>query len=324
MQAKEFNPQVFLEFLCYSFSAGLIAYLAASGKYLNYVTPRMEGYLYFTAAILLIWAAAGLRRMFRPQYRIRVAHCFVLVVPMVLLLLPHRQLSSSELAARYSSGSTFTGISVQNELSLSGNVGDFVAATVIPDSAAGGTTRSLEATLENAIAQNVVSPTATAESKVMSVGTPLLGDNSEAAQGESAVISGMQVNMSGLPGLDVENKKIVVDNDHFYSWINEIYLHMHEYEGFQVSMTGFVFKNPNTMEADEFVPARLTMSCCVADLMPSGLLCKYDKAADLTADSWVTVEGTVQLTKFRNFDDVRIHVTAVYPAEEVEGYIYPY
>ncbi len=41
MRAKAFNPQIFLEFLCYSVFAGLMLYLAGSGKYLSYVTPRM-------------------------------------------------------------------------------------------------------------------------------------------------------------------------------------------------------------------------------------------------------------------------------------------
>ncbi len=315
MQAKEFNPQVFLEFLCYSFFAGTIVYLTASGKYLQYVTPRMAGYLYFSAAVLLIWAASGLRRMFRPQYRVRFLHCFVLVIPLALLLIPQRPLSASDLASRYSSSTTFSSTVLQTQPDLSAPAAGFVAATVVPTAAA---------TQAEFSAQDSSGASPTQELKVMSVGTPLLNDSSANATGASAMINGVAVNLSNLPGLDVENKRITIDNDAFYAWVMEIYLHKYEYEGFQVSMTGFVFKNAKAMEADEFVPARLVMSCCAADLMPSGLLSKYEKADDLEVDSWVTVEGTIELYKFRTFDDVRVQVATVTPAEEVKGYIYPF
>ncbi len=70
------------------------------------------------------------------------------------------------------------------------------------------------------------------------------------------------------------------------------------------------------------------MSCCVADLAPAGLLCKYDKAPELEADSWVTVEGTFFIAEYEYggapYNDPQISVTKITPAEEVEGYVYPY
>ena len=68
---------------------------------------------------------------------------------------------------------------------------------------------------------------------------------------------------------------------------------MERYKGYTVLITWFVFKGSEMLQADEFVSARLMMSCCTADLTPAGLLCNYDKAAELKADSCVTVEGTL-------------------------------
>lgn len=56
-------------------------------------------------------------------------------------------------------------------------------------------------------------------------------------------------------------------------------------------MTGQVYKNTPVMADNEFVPARLVMACCVADLSPCGLFCTYGNVSELESDSWVTVTG---------------------------------
>ena len=64
-------------------------YLVRSGRYLSYVTPKLAPYLCFSAAVMVVWALSSLGRMFRIQYRKHIAHCFVLAIPLLLLLLPH-------------------------------------------------------------------------------------------------------------------------------------------------------------------------------------------------------------------------------------------
>ncbi|MEA4849415.1 MAG: TIGR03943 family protein [Clostridiaceae bacterium] len=285
MKARAFNPQVFLETLCYSVFAGLMLYLVNSGKYLSYVTPRMEPYLYFTAIVMGIWALAGLAGLFRPQHKIRSAHCFVLAIPILLLLLPHSPLKISNLSGNYVGGNAFSGITGQSayessdEKTPSGDTG-LNAEADIPDEDPAGS-----------------------------------GIGSEDEYSDD------------LPGLDAENKRIAVSNDDFGLWLSEIYMHMEKYKGYTVVMTGFVLKDTEMLKEDEFVPARLMMSCCVADLAPVGLLCKYDKASELKADSWVTVEGTLFVGKYEYdgqvYDDPQLSVTKIIPAEEVEGYVYP-
>lgn len=295
-QAKAFNPQIFLEILCYSVFAGLMLYLVSSGKYLSYVTPRMEPYLYFTAIVMGIWALVGLGSLFRPQHKVRSAHCFVLAIPILLLLLPHSPLSTSDLSGNYIGGSTFSGQSGQSlygapqKQSSSGGSG-FNASTGIPT--------------EN----------------------PAEG-STEPADDPSATTPPEDGYSTDLSGLDVANKKITVSNDDFGMWLSEIYVNLEKYEGYTVVMTGFVFKDSETLKEDEFVPARLMMACCVADLAPAGLLCKYDKVSELKADSWVTVEGTLFIGQYEydgvNYDEPQVAVTKITPAEEVEGYVYPY
>ena len=287
MRAKAFNSQVFLEFVCYSAFAGLMLYLVVSGKYLSYVTPRMKPYLYFTAIVMGVWALSGLFRMFRPQHKVRAAHCFVLIIPLLLLLLPHRPLNTSDLSGSYIGGSTFTGQSAQDAYGL-------------PQKQASSEEATADAPLESEAAP--------------------IADSSVTVQPEDD-------GMAGLHGLDVANKKITVSNDDFGMWLSEFYANAEQYEGYTVAMTGFVLKN-SEFEENMFVPARLMMSCCVADLAPVGLLCKYDKASELKAESWVTVEGTFFIGKYEyggvEYNDPQLAVMKVTPAEAVEDYIYLY
>ncbi|ADY54525.1 protein of unknown function DUF1980 [Syntrophobotulus glycolicus DSM 8271] len=274
MRARAFNPQIFLEFLCYSVFGGLLLYLVSSGKYLSYVTPRMAPYLYFAAVVMGIWALTGLGRLFRPQYRVRAGHCFVLVIPILLLLLPHSPLSIADLSGNYIRGNSFSGGS------------GLISSYSVPQE------------------QEPVSDS---------------GFNSDIPNAE---------NSTDLPGLDTADRKITVSNDDFSLWLSEIYDNMEKYEGYTIVMTGFVFKNPEAFKRDEFLPARLMMSCCAADLMPTGLICQYDKAAELQAESWVTVEGTLFIGQYeydgRKSDEPQISATKITPAKKVEGYVYPY
>ncbi|MDW2798023.1 TIGR03943 family protein [Clostridium boliviensis] len=101
-----------------------------------------------------------------------------------------------------------------------------------------------------------------------------------------------------------------------------------QYEGYTITMTGYVLKDTKAYGENEFAVARLAMTCCVADLAPAGILCDYSQVKSLKEDSWITVEGTLNL----NYDDYDGHkyadplimVTKITPAEKVEGYVYPY
>lgn len=304
MPAKAFNPQIFLEFLCYCVFGGLIFYLVSSEKYLTYVTPRLKPYLYFTSIVMGVWALTALGRLFRPQHKLRSAHCFVLVIPIVLLLLPHAPVSASNLSGNYIGGSAFSNRSGQSALSI------LPKQTAGKDSAekSTGSPGDLSITIENG---------SSPEDKVQA----------EIIQEPPAELPAGAYS-SDLPGLDTGNKKITVAHEDFSMWLTEMYTNMKKYQGYTVVMTGFVFKDPEFLKENEFVPARLMMSCCVGDLAPAGILCKYDQADQLQAESWVTVEGTLTLGQYEYdgvlSDEPQLKVTKITPAEAVEGYVYPY
>ncbi len=300
MRARAFNPQIFLESLCYCVFGGLMLYLVTSGKYLSYVTPRMKPYLYLTAVVMGIWVFVGLGRLFRPQHKIRSAHCFVLAIPILLLALPHSPLSMSDLSGNYIT----SGYGAPQKQ---------VPTTGVPTGAS---------------AENSTEPAAYPSARTLPEDTAPSAIDTATAVPDMQTAGPEDAYLVDLPGLDAADRRITVSNDDFGRWISEIYTNMEKYRGYTVVMTGSVFKNPETLQQDEFIPARLMMSCCVADLAPAGLVCRYDRASELKKDSWVTVEGTLFIGQYEyegeKYDDPRLAVTKVTPAEEVKGYVYPY
>lgn len=249
------SPQAMLESVCCLTFAVMIFYLAYSGAYLQYVTPKTLPYLYFSVAVMVIWGVFGLLRRARALPRVRTAHCLTLVLPVLLLLLPHSAVTSSSLSSGYVGGAN----------------------------TAGTVTTQIQQTPDAEVVENSYA----------------------------------------LTGKDEANQTITVSDSEFSPWMTELYTNPTEYNGWKIKMTGFVFRDASLMKDNEFVPGRLMMTCCVADLTPVGLLCQYDKTAELKADSWVTVEGTLHYEEYNGAQEPQITVSSLTAAKEVAGYLYP-
>ncbi|OPX44475.1 putative two-component membrane permease complex subunit [Ruminiclostridium hungatei] len=127
----------------------------------------------------------------------------------------------------------------------------------------------------------------------------------------------------GTAGLDPAAPVIVNDADFVY-WLQEINYNMEKYEGREVEVTGFVFKSKE-FSHNEFVPARLMMACCTADLQPVGLLCRYDKAAELPQDTWLKVTGIIKAVDYKGEKIPAIIAAKVEEAKKPDNeYVYPY
>lgn len=127
------------------------------------------------------------------------------------------------------------------------------------------------------------------------------------------------------PDITLQDGVLVLTSQNFYTGVSAVYEHLEDYKGARISMVGSVFKDNDSFAANQFVPARLMMVCCAADMQPTGLLCLYDGAPQLAIDSWVKVEGVISETTFADEVIPCILVDSVIPAEApTEPYIYPY
>ncbi|BCN31144.1 hypothetical protein bsdtb5_24390 [Anaeromicropila herbilytica] len=129
---------------------------------------------------------------------------------------------------------------------------------------------------------------------------------------------------SALEGLDKNKKTIKVSDDNFYEWLDELYSNTSKYEGYQIQMKGFVYKDSTVMKKNEFALARMLMSCCVADLVPCGPLCTYDKAIDLKKDHWIIITGILHKGEYEGEVEPQIEIKSIKNAmKPKDEYIYP-
>ncbi|WP_428770636.1 TIGR03943 family protein [Treponema sp. HNW] len=126
-----------------------------------------------------------------------------------------------------------------------------------------------------------------------------------------------------LAGYDAENRSITVHNDDFLDWTDAVYKHPADFDGWHIEITGMIFYDSQFMKENEFIPARLLMVCCAADLVPYGLICRYDNAHNLEKGKWVTVSGTLSVGTYHGNPEPQILVESISPAERAEEYVYP-
>jgi putative membrane protein len=123
--------------------------------------------------------------------------------------------------------------------------------------------------------------------------------------------------------LNLQNNCIILNDDNFASAIQEIYENMNQYEGKRIELTGFVYKN-NMIQDNEFVPARMLMWCCSADLQTIGLLCRYDNAPALKQTAWVKVSGLIKVVDYRGQKTPVIYADQVVNTDKPQDeYVYP-
>jgi uncharacterized repeat protein (TIGR03943 family) len=85
-----------------------------------------------------------------------------------------------------------------------------------------------------------------------------------------------------------------------------------EFEGQPVNLIGFVYRDARFAGTSNFMVVRFTLSCCVADARPLGLMVEDKLGLNLAQDTWVKVQGTITI---RNLDGV---LTPIIVAETLE------
>ncbi len=91
----------------------------------------------------------------------------------------------------------------------------------------------------------------------------------------------------------------------------------------EADVVGFVYREI-TFPDDQFMVARFTISCCVADSSAIGLPVVFADAADFPADTWVQIHGTFQVGEFRGDTVPLLYADTIKVIEQPEHpYLYP-
>ncbi|MBK8020222.1 MAG: TIGR03943 family protein [Chloroflexi bacterium] len=116
--------------------------------------------------------------------------------------------------------------------------------------------------------------------------------------GAEAVSGG--VNVSAVESAEVTTLSIPALERNVLDWLRAFNREadMARFDGEPVDVVGFIYREP-TFADDQFMVARFTVSCCVADASAIGLAVQSQDTASLEQGSWVRVQGTLHLADFR-------------------------
>ncbi len=256
------------------------------GSILLYINPRIVPYVKFGCLVMGVTALFFIKDVFKPKRKINIAPYLVFLIPLLFaFLLPAKSLDSSAMA--------FGDIEL-----ASGNINSVNSSS--------------------AVSENSEEVQGSADAYGADAYGP---DSYEIDAYASDPASGADGSITSEPA---SNAPIIVSNDDFVYWLQEINYNMEKYEGREIEITGFVFKSKE-FSNNEFVPARLMMSCCTADLQPVGLLCRYDGAAALVQDNWLKVTGVIREAEYNGQKTPAIIASKVEEAKKPDNeYVYPY
>jgi len=266
--------------------------LVQSGRIQLYVNPRILPSLKLGIQAMVLIALFTLKDVFRPQGSVRIVPYLFFIIPLILaFLLPARSMNSSTMS-----------------------LGDIA---IIP---------------QGKQSSSVAGP------KSVQRGPSVKDGGQDAAEkgSDSDNPGKVEVNSSNYEALaslatqpadrrlKLQNDMVVMDDGNYFRWLKEIYDNMETYRGKKIEVVGFVFKDKQ-VKANEFVPARLLMTCCTADLQTVGMLCRYDNAKSLARDAWVKVTGTIKIIDYKGVKIPVIVADSIVNADKPENeYVYPF
>lgn len=122
---------------------------------------------------------------------------------------------------------------------------------------------------------------------------------------------------------------ITINNDNFIATMEMLWYDTDNHLGRELEMLGFVYEDP-VLGPNDFVIARLIMTCCAADAEVAGLLCRYARRDQLLAGQWITVRGIIGKMPFYNaaihevIEMPYLQVTEIALSQQpADQYIYP-
>ena len=120
-----------------------------------------------------------------------------------------------------------------------------------------------------------------------------------------------------------ESETIQMTEDMFSTYYGEINDNPNVYAGKKIKMSGFVFKEEG-FESNQLVISRFLITHCIADASIIGFLTEFDGAATIKEDTWVEIDGVLEVGSYGGYEMPVVKVTSLNVVDEPsEPYIYP-
>ena len=116
---------------------------------------------------------------------------------------------------------------------------------------------------------------------------------------------------------DITKDVIDIEDDDFGIWYLDAMDNTDRYVGKTVKFKGTVYRDKKLGD-DTFAAGRFAMTCCADDISYIGVICKSDKAAELTLREWVTVTAEVKKEMVKQYqgEGPVLYTTDIAPAEK--------
>ena len=121
---------------------------------------------------------------------------------------------------------------------------------------------------------------------------------------------------------DMKADVIKIDPKDFGIWYIDALDKKDRYEGKVVEFTGMVLKSPE-FPKNYFVPGRMAMTCCEADMTFLGFVCKAREARNLENRQWVKVRAKIEYEEWQDYGGVGpvLYAESVEPAEPIKDIV---
>lgn len=118
---------------------------------------------------------------------------------------------------------------------------------------------------------------------------------------------------------DVKADVIRIDPKDYGIWYIDVMDKEDRYKDKVVEFTGMVLKSPE-FPKNYFVPGRMAMTCCEADMTFLGFVCKAREARNLETGKWVKVRAQIKYEFWQDYDGVGpvLYAESVEPTAEIK------
>lgn len=117
----------------------------------------------------------------------------------------------------------------------------------------------------------------------------------------AAAIGNREINLGGIASVAPQSGAVNLGprDKNIIDWLSEFQRRGDpaSFDGEEAHLIGFVYRDDRFPD-DSFMVARFTVSCCVADAAPIGLVVRWPDAAELPTDQWVEINGRFQVGEF--------------------------
>ncbi|AIQ12352.1 hypothetical protein PDUR_10845 [Paenibacillus durus] len=97
----------------------------------------------------------------------------------------------------------------------------------------------------------------------------------------------------------------------------------HDFKGKEASVSGFLYRENTGSMSGRFAVSRFLVQCCTADATPLGILVNTRQQKSLPVDTWIKVQGKLQVVVYKGKETLQIDAESVTKVDQTSTpYVY--